>query len=51
LAAEPQVVLDYFEAVDPERLEPVERITQTTLIAVAARVGNTRLIDNVLLSS
>jgi pantoate--beta-alanine ligase len=51
LAAEPQVVLDYLEAVDPERLEPVERITQTTLIAVAARVGNTRLIDNVLLSS
>jgi pantoate--beta-alanine ligase len=50
LASEPQVVLDYFEAVDPDRLEPVERITQTTLIAVAARVGNTRLIDNVLLS-
>jgi pantoate--beta-alanine ligase len=50
LASEPQVVLDYFEAVDPDTLEPVERITQTTLIAIAARVGNTRLIDNVLLS-
>jgi pantoate--beta-alanine ligase len=50
LASESQVVLDYFEAVDPDRLEPVEQITQTTLIAVAARVGNTRLLDNVLLS-
>jgi pantoate--beta-alanine ligase len=50
LASEPQVVLDYFEAVDPDRLEPVERITQTTLMAVAACVGNTRLIDNILLS-
>jgi len=48
-AEEPQVRLDYFEVVDPETLEPVEKITGRTLCAVAAYVGSTRLIDNVLL--
>lgn len=46
---EPQVRLDYFELVDPDTLEPVEQISQPTLVAVAAYVGSTRLIDNVLL--
>ncbi len=48
-ACEPQVALDYFEIVDPDTLDPVERISQKTLVAVAARVGTTRLIDNVVL--
>jgi pantoate--beta-alanine ligase len=48
-AREAQVVLDYFEIVDPDTLEPVERISQTTVVAVAAYVGSTRLIDNLLL--
>jgi pantoate--beta-alanine ligase len=37
---------DYLELVDPETLEPVERIEGETLALVAARVGATRLIDN-----
>jgi pantoate--beta-alanine ligase len=49
-AGEPQVVLDYFEIVDPDTLDPVEGIAQRTLVAVAAFVGSTRLIDNALLS-
>ncbi len=49
-AREPQVALDYFEIVDPDTLDPVERISQETLVAVAAYVGSTRLIDNVVLS-
>jgi pantoate--beta-alanine ligase len=48
-AREPQVVLDYFEIVDPDTLVPVDRIWQRTLLAVAAYVGSTRLIDNTLL--
>ena len=48
-AREPQVVLDYFEIVDPDTLDPVERISQRTLVAVAAYVGSTRLLDNVVL--
>lgn len=48
-AQEPQVRLDYFEVVDPDTLDPVEQITNKTLVAVAAYVGPTRLIDNLLL--
>jgi len=50
IAQEPQARLDYLEIVDPETLEPIERITGTTLVAVAAYVGTTRLIDNIVLS-
>jgi pantoate--beta-alanine ligase len=46
---EPGVRLDYFEIVDPDTLEPEPRIRKPALAAVAAFVGNTRLIDNVLL--
>jgi pantoate--beta-alanine ligase len=46
---EPQVVLDYFEIVDPDTLAPVQRVAQKTLVAVAALVGSTRLIDNLIL--
>ena len=49
IASEPHVALDYFEIVDPDTLDPVGRISQKTLVAVAARVGSTRLIDNVVL--
>jgi pantoate--beta-alanine ligase len=50
-AAEPAVRLDYFEVVDPESLETVETIARPTLVVVAAYVGTTRLIDNLILSS
>jgi len=46
---EPHVALDYFEIVDPETLDPVEQISRKTLVAVAAYVGSTRLIDNTIL--
>jgi pantoate--beta-alanine ligase len=46
---EPAVRLDYFEIVDPDTLEPVIEILQPALAAVAAFVGSTRLIDNVVL--
>ena len=41
--------IDYVALVDPETLEPVDQIVQTTLAAVAVRIDNTRLIDNHLL--
>jgi len=40
--------LDYFEIVDPDSLEPVTTISNRALIAVAGLIGNTRLIDNVI---
>jgi len=50
-ASEPAVRVDYIEVVDPETLEPVAKATSGTLLAVAAFVGSTRLIDNVLLGA
>ncbi|MGA8432144.1 MAG: pantoate--beta-alanine ligase [Candidatus Sulfotelmatobacter sp.] len=50
LATEPGVRLDYFEIVNPETLDAVENISAGALAAVAAFVGATRLIDNVVLS-
>ncbi len=43
---EPSVRLDYFEIVDPQTLEPLAEVDQPALVAVAAFVGTTRLIDN-----
>ena len=50
-ANKPSVRLDYFQIVDPETLERVEAVSGPTLVAVAAYVGATRLIDNLVLSS
>jgi pantoate--beta-alanine ligase len=49
-SAEPAARLDYLEIVDPETLDPVAEIDKPALAAVAAFVGTTRLIDNVVLS-
>lgn len=49
MAEEPGVRLDYFEIVDPETLDSVEDVSRGALVAVAAYVGTTRLIDNIML--
>ena len=46
--AAPGVQPEYLALVD-EAMQPVERVTAKTIVAVAARVGATRLIDNVVL--
>jgi pantoate--beta-alanine ligase len=48
-ASESAVRLDYFEIVDPDTLEAEPHVTKPVLVAVAAIVGKTRLIDNILL--
>jgi pantoate--beta-alanine ligase len=48
-AAEPDVRIDYIEVVDWGTLEPVAAAWKGTLIAVAAWVGATRLIDNAVI--
>jgi pantoate--beta-alanine ligase len=48
-ASVPTIRLDYFEVVDPDTLDPVEDVSNGALIAVAAYVGATRLIDNLVL--
>jgi pantoate--beta-alanine ligase len=49
VARESAVRLDYLEIVNPDTLDPVEHVSGRVLVAVAAYVGSTRLIDNVLL--
>ena len=49
IAQEPSVKLDYFAIVGQETLEPVADLSHGALVAVAAHLGNTRLIDNILL--
>lgn len=41
--------IDYAVVVNAETLEPVERVEGATVILIAARVGATRLIDNLLI--
>jgi len=51
LAAEPGVRVDYCRVVDPDTLEDVADVRGGALVAVAAFVGTTRLIDNTLIAA
>ncbi|MFM7887802.1 MAG: bifunctional pantoate--beta-alanine ligase/(d)CMP kinase, partial [Pseudanabaena sp.] len=52
LAKLPEINLEYIELVDAKTLQPCSQITSEAelMLAIAARIGNTRLIDNILLS-
>lgn len=50
LGTEPAVAVEYIAVVEPEALSPVETANGNTVIAIAARVGGTRLIDNIILA-
>lgn len=49
LLDEPAIRVDYLAVVDPDTLLPVDDVGAGALLAVAAYIGSTRLIDNVLL--
>ena len=46
---EPLAEVEYVSAVDSLSMEPVETVGKDTLIAIAVRIGQTRLIDNCVL--
>lgn len=50
-ASESTVTVDYIAIVDPDRLEPVVAAAPGSVVAVAARLGSTRLIDNLTLGT
>ena len=50
ISAEPGVQLEYFEITDGNNLHKANQNTEQTVALVAAKVGNTRLIDNMILS-
>ena len=49
LAVHPGVTVEYIAVADPQTLEPVREADGATVVLIAARVGSTRLIDNVIL--
>ena len=49
LAKHPEVAVDYFAVVDPADMQPVLEAANDSVAIVAARVGKTRLIDNMIL--
>jgi pantoate ligase / CMP/dCMP kinase len=51
LAKEPEVQVEYLEFVNPETLESLPQVEHIGMIAIAAHVGTTRLIDNILLDA
>ncbi len=51
LAASPGIALEYFRICDRDTLHPARPESKTVVALVAARVGATRLIDNVLLEA
>jgi pantoate--beta-alanine ligase len=48
LLAVPEVRIDYLAIVDANSLLPVVSVRTGTLVAIAAYIGRTRLIDNFL---
>ena len=48
VASEPRAQLQYAAVVDPDTLQELARIGRLALLALAAHVGATRLIDNLL---
>jgi pantoate--beta-alanine ligase len=46
ILSHPHTEIDYVTLCDPVTLEDVETLTDETLLALAVRVGTTRLIDN-----
>lgn len=49
LDQEPAVALEYLAVAEPHTLAPVEAVDADTVVALAARLGRTRLIDNIIL--
>jgi pantoate--beta-alanine ligase len=49
LASEPAVEVEYVAVAEPRTLAPVESVEADTVVALAARLGRTRLIDNIIL--
>jgi pantoate--beta-alanine ligase len=50
LDRQPGVIVEYTAIVEPEGLEPVREVDPQTVVAIAARVAGTRLIDNISLA-
>jgi pantoate--beta-alanine ligase len=48
---EPQATIDYVSIADAETLDELDTVKPPALLSLAVKIGSTRLIDNILLSS
>ena len=48
LESSPQLDVEYISIVDPVTVRDIEEIADNALVAVAAKIGTTRLIDNII---
>ena len=51
LTKEPMASIDYVKAYAYPSLKPLTKVSEDTLLAIAVRIGKTRLIDNVILTA
>lgn len=51
IESQPNTRIDYVAVSDPETLAPVDKIENRVLLAMAVWLGNTRLIDNILVEA
>jgi len=51
LDTEPLARAEYVSAADPETLEEADRLADGVLLSLAVKIGNVRLIDNILIPS
>lgn len=51
IESEPLAAVDYVSVADVETLDELDQIDRPALVSLAVRIGNIRLIDNILLNS
>jgi len=51
ISKEPMASIDYVKAYAYPSLKPLTEVTEDTLLAIAVKIGKTRLIDNVILTA
>ncbi|HQG30746.1 MAG TPA: pantoate--beta-alanine ligase [Deltaproteobacteria bacterium] len=51
ISSTPGCTIDYVEIVDPDLLHPLDTLETRAVMALAVRVGKTRLIDNITLTA
>jgi pantoate--beta-alanine ligase len=51
LAAEPAVHIDYVSVADPATMAELAQVTGQALLSLVVRIGQTRLIDNIVVDS
>lgn len=51
IKTEPVTEIDYMDIVGTENLEPMQKIKLPAAICIAVKIGNTRLIDNIIINS